>query len=172
MPLYLSSCSWLSFTNKEQHETLEVCVSVHLLNGKSHGESNQVWDLLSRNGPVSFLEGYKLWSLQHRQAISMYTWGNRWEKREGWKEDMHRIKIPGDLGKWSAECLSNMGFRTLMKWVHGSNTNTVTELLINTKRKPKQIIPRSKQTFFLSFFKLVWHYRSVYMLPMRHNNFL
>lgn len=81
-------------------------------------------------------------------------------------KDMHRIKIQGDLGKRSAECLSNVEFITPMKWVHGSNTNTVTELLINTKRKTKQIIPRSKQTFF----KRVWHYRSVYMLPIRYNN--
>lgn len=53
-----------------------MCVSVHLWNRESHGESDQVRDLLSRNGPVSSLEGYKLRSLQHGQAISMYTCGD------------------------------------------------------------------------------------------------
>lgn len=41
--------------------------------------------------------------------------------------------------------LDNVEFMTSLKRVHGSNTNTVTELLINTKRPTKEIIRKSKQ---------------------------
>lgn len=43
----------------------------HLLDREAHGQSHQVRDLLSRHGPVSFLEGHELWSLEHRQAVAM-----------------------------------------------------------------------------------------------------
>lgn len=56
---------------------------MHLLNRESHGESHQVWDLLSRNGPFSFLEGYKLWSLQHSQAVTMHTCEQ--QRFQGWE---------------------------------------------------------------------------------------
>lgn len=50
---------------KKKKTQLKSWSIVHLFNREAHGQSHQVRDRLSRNRPVSFLEGNKLWSLQH-----------------------------------------------------------------------------------------------------------